>query len=71
MMENEMDEEETTYEKCKKRGGHNWQIFDNSHGLTEASVTLYCKDCGAEVEMTGDVRTDDGRYIEWALGDVE
>lgn len=66
-----MSEEETTYEKCKKRGGHDWKIFDNSHGLTEASATLHCKDCGAEAEMTGDVRTDDGRYIDWVLGDVE
>lgn len=66
-----MNEEETEYEKCKKRGGHDWNIFDSSNGLTEASVTLHCKDCGAEVEMTGDVRTDDGRYIDWVLGDVE
>ena len=66
-----MNEEETEYEKCKKRGGHDWDIFVSSNGLTKASVHLYCKDCGAEAEMDGDVRTDDGRYIDWVLGDVE
>lgn len=66
-----MNEEETEYEKCKKRGGHDWNISNNSHGLTKARVTLHCKDCGAEAEMDGDVRTDDGRYIDWVLGDDE
>ncbi len=64
-----MTQEETKYEKCKKRGSHDWIVVDNTDGLTEARVTLVCKDCGAEAEMIGDVRTDDGRYIEYDLGD--
>lgn len=55
------------YEKCKKRGSHDWIVEDHTDGLTEARVTLVCKDCGATCEMVGDVRTNDGRYIEYDL----
>ncbi len=64
-----MTEESKKYEKCKKRGSHDWIVEDNTEGLIEARVKLVCKDCGAEAEMIGDVRTDDGRYIEYDLGD--
>ena len=39
-----MTEESKKYEKCKKRGSHDWIVEDNTEGLIEARVKLVCKD---------------------------
>ena len=58
---------------CKERGYHSWDMvhayMDGS--FDEASITLSCSVCDAEVEMTGDVRTSDGCYIEYAVEEEE
>jgi hypothetical protein len=56
--------------KCKKIGHdfHIEQIFDN---FDEVNIILKCERCNGEVDVYGDVRGDDGRYIEYHLDDEE
>tara|TARA_R100000152_G_C6674330_1_gene109835 strand:+ start:424 stop:618 length:195 start_codon:yes stop_codon:yes gene_type:complete len=58
---------------CKERGYHSWDMahFDMDDSFDEVSITLSCSVCDAEVEMTGDVRTSDGCYIEYAVEEEE
>ncbi len=55
--------------KCKKRGYHqwNWRMANQSGTFDEAQIQLECKICGAEAELDGDVRADDGRHICWLI----
>jgi len=54
---------------CKDRGYHLWDMaYAYTDGsFDEASITLSCSVCDAVVEMTGDVRTSDGCFIEYAV----
>tara|TARA_R100000808_G_C2131329_1_gene140507 strand:+ start:449 stop:631 length:183 start_codon:yes stop_codon:yes gene_type:complete len=52
--------------KLCKRNGHNWDVDINDE-FGEVTVTLVCRNCEATCEMEGDVRADDGRFIEWLL----
>ncbi len=55
--------------ECKKRGYHqwNWRMANQSGTFDEAQIQLECKICGAEAELDGDVRADDGRHICWLI----
>ena len=54
------------YQKCKKEG-HQFSTIDEDVSFDEYSATLECSVCEARVEVQGDVRTDDGRFIEWMV----
>jgi len=57
------------YERCKKHG-HTWQvnhIQDGPDGFVDFEIRYECLICGATAEGQLDVRTDDGRYIEWVV----
>ena len=52
------------YAKCEKEG-HDFQRVDEDITFEEFEATYECSKCGATVEVSGDIRTDDGRYIGW------
>ena len=57
------------YKKCNETQ-HEWtrlSIDDSEFHILR--LTYHCLHCGATSEMEGDVRTDDGRFIEWVLTD--
>ena len=53
--------------KCKQNGHHQWNMVDQSGTFDDAQIQLECKICGAEAELYGDVRADDGRHICWLI----
>ena len=52
------------YSKCIEEG-HEFTTYDEEFTFEEYEATLICSKCGATVEVSGDIRTDDGRYIGW------
>jgi hypothetical protein len=54
------------YERCL-RYGHDWMIEDDKGSFDEARFDMNCKRCDATAEVIGDVRTQDGRHIEYDL----
>ena len=53
--------------KCKQKGHYQWNIVDQSGTFDEAQIQLECKICGAEAELYGDVRADEGSHIGWLI----
>ena len=59
--------ENKNFKKCYEEG-HQFQIIDEDGcGFEDYEATLECDVCGAHVEITGDIRTDDGRHIGWVM----
>ena len=56
--------------KCKQNG-HRWIMVEQWGSFDEAQVQLECSICGAEAELYGDVRADDGRHICWLIDEEE
>lgn len=66
MMSHTISFENKEFKKCHE-DGHKFQVIDESHDFENYEATLECVVCGAHVEVTGDIRTDDGRHIGWVM----
>jgi len=64
MMSRTTSYENENFKKCGEQG-HQFQTIDEAHDFENFEATLECVVCGAHVEVTGDIRTDDGRHIGW------
>ena len=52
-------------EKCKNAGYHEWGILGSTHDDYD-TITFHavCAHCGAEAEAEGDIRDENGCYID-------
>lgn len=57
--------------ECKERNYHNWKIMNQEGSFSYGQMEMMCEDCYAVIEVEGDVRDDEGRFIEYCLEEDE
>ena len=58
--------ESPEYKRCHEQG-HQFQSMCEVVDFENYDATFECVVCGSQVEVSGDIRTHDGRHLGWVM----